>query len=575
MIRTSQIGLALVLLGFASSGFATEPRPNVLFIVLDDLNDWVGFLGGHPNVQTPHMDALAKRGVVFTNAYCVSPICGPSRAAVLTGLRPESTGAYTNAGNYRTYMPEAVTFPEVFRQHGYTTLAAGKVNHDLGVPDPLLWDQNGPDCGVLGTPFQRDELKTLPVGQTRVIHRDGLQVTLPANGGLSAIDRPTMKMNSFDWAPLDVQDNEFPDGKIAAWGAEQLLQVHDQPFFLALGFYKPHQPLFAPQRYFDLYDGESVALPRTIAGDLFDVPLPGIELAHRPWTSGTHRTVVKHNAWRQGVHAYLATVSFADAQVGRLLDALDRGAYAENTWVVLWSDHGWSLGSKEHWGKHAPWQENCRVPLVIVPPKHGAPSGFRPNTQCDIPVSLLDLYPTLLAMCGLPSRSELEGTSLLPLLADPTGSQIEDAEQKAVVITIGRGTHRVTTKRWHYLRYFDGSVEFYDRNADPHEWFNLANDPDYEEIMHNLAARTPQNERIQQFVRFGSYKCVIPREGEPELYDLEEVFGISERNDLAAKRPAVVASIAAYLRNNNLTDRRVTIRPHQSAIEKQNLETKQ
>jgi arylsulfatase A-like enzyme len=283
---------------------AADERPNVLFISLDDMNDWLGCYGGHPDAQTPNIDRLAKRGVLFTNAHCVSPICGPSRAAVLTGMRPETTGVYHNRGTYIDYVPEAVTFPEHFRANGYRALAAGKVNHGLGEPDPRLWDENGPDCGVLGTPFIGDELHTVNMTPQRVINRGPLTITLPANGGLSAIDRPNNTWDSFDWAPLDCPESEFPDRKIADWGVEQLGKERDRPFLLALGFYKPHQPFFVPRKYFDLYDPKATSLPTTIAGDLYDVPPPGRELATRPWTSGTHKTVVAHGAWRDAVRAY-------------------------------------------------------------------------------------------------------------------------------------------------------------------------------------------------------------------------------------------------------------------------------
>jgi arylsulfatase len=556
-LRRSDAELSEYFAALREPGNVSSERPNVLFIALDDLNDWVGFLGGHPDAHTPHMDRLAKRGVMFTNAFCVSPICGPSRASVLTGMRPETTGVYHNVGTYRDYRPQSVTFPEHFRAHGYATLAAGKINHDLGAPDPLLWDENGPDCGLLGTPFVDDELNTLPLGQTRLIQRGNLRITLPANGGLSAIDRRTMTWNSFDWAPLDVSDDEFPDARIAAWGTQQLARRRTEPFFLAIGFYKPHQPFFAPRKYFELYNGKQVALPPTIAGDLYDIPPPGRSLARRPWTSGTHRTVVAQRAWREAVHAYLATVSFADAQVGRLIDALDQSRHAENTWIVLWSDHGWSLGSKEHWGKHAPWRENVRVPLIIVPPLQAAPTGFQPDTRCNVPVSLLDLYPTLLAMCDLPSRPELEGDDLLPLVADPTGAGVESANGKSIVTTMGRGTHGVVTQRWHYVRYFDGSEELYDREADPQEWFNLAGESGYGAVIDRLARNLPVDNRIRQFVRHGRYKCVIPASGAPLLFDFNAVFGISEQFDVAAEHKDVVGSIQAYVREHQVTDRHV------------------
>lgn len=533
---------------------AVNTRPNVLFIVLDDMNDWLGCYGGHPQVKSPNIDRLARRGVLFANAHCVSPICGPSRAAVLTGMRPETTGVYHNKGTYADYVPDAVTFPEHFRAHGYRAFAAGKVNHGLGESDPRLWDENGPDCGVLGTPFVDDELDTTTMVPLRVIDRGRLKITLPANGGLSAIDRPNNQWDSFDWAPLDVPEDDFPDGKIANWGVEQLERQHDGPFLLALGFYKPHQPFFAPRKYFDLYDAKRIALPPTIAGDLYDVPTPGRDLATRPWTSGTHKTVMEHNAWRDAVHAYLATVSFVDALVGRAIDALDRSPYADSTWIILWSDHGWSLGEKEHWGKHVPWVESVRMPLMIVPPGNAQPDGFEPGSRCEAPVSLLDLYPTLIDACGLPRRRELEGRSLLPLVGDPHAPWTE-----AAVATVGRGTHTVFSRRWRYLRYFDGSEELYDLLDDPHEWFNLADDPNVAEIKQRLSGYTPEDKRLRQFVRWGRWKCVFPVKGDPMLFDYHGEFGISEQNDLANERPEIIRAIREHVRRQAITSRRVVM----------------
>jgi len=529
-------------------------RPNVLFISLDDMNDWLGCYGGHPDVKTPNIDRLAKRAVLFTNAHCVSPICGPSRAAVLTGMRPETTGVYHNRGKYIDYVPDAVTFPEHFRANGYVALAAGKVNHDLGEPDPRLWNENGPDCGVLGTPFVGDELHTVKMTPERIIDRGSLKITLPANGGLSAIDRPNNTWDSFDWAPLDCPETEFPDRKIADWGVEQLGKKHSKPFLLALGFYKPHQPFFAPRKYFDLYDPKKTSLPPTIAGDLYDVPAPGRELATRPWTSGTHRTVATHGAWRDAVRGYLATVSFADSLVGRVLDALDQSPHADNTWIVLWSDHGWSLGEKEHWGKHVPWRESVRMPLMIVPPKNAAPTGFAAGTRCNANVSLLDLYPTLIEACSLPDRAEVEGKSLLPLIADPEAKWSE-----VVVATIGRGTHSVSTDRWRYIRYFDGSEEMYDLRNDPREWFNVVNKADHEPVKRRLAGHIPEDKRLKQFIRWGRWKFVLPVKGKPMLFDYRGEFGISEQNDLASEHPEIVTAIQKYLDDNNVTARRVNM----------------
>jgi arylsulfatase A-like enzyme len=553
---TFLLAIAFISPAFIASPLtASEPQqPNVLFISLDDMNDWLGCSGGHPDAKTPNIDGLAKRGVMFTNAHCVSPICGPSRASVLTGMRPETTGVYHNRGKYIDYVPNAVTFAEHFRANGYKTMAAGKVNHDLGAPDPKLWNENGPDCGVLCTPFIGDELHTIKMTPERIIDRSSLKITLPANKGLSAIDRPNNTWDSFDWAPLDCPETDFPDRKIADWGVEQLHKKHEKPFLLALGFYKPHQPFFAPRKYFDLYDPKTTSLPQTIAGDLKDIPPVGRDLATRPWTSGTHKTVVEHKAWRDAVRGYLATVSFADSLVGRVLKALDKSPHADNTWIILWSDHGWSLGEKEHWGKHVPWRESVRMPLMIVPPKNFKPTGFAPGTRCKALVSLLDLYPTLVDACNLPDRKELEGQSLLPLVAAP-----KTRWNKTVVTTVGRGTHSVSSGNWRFIRYFDGSEELYDLKNDPREWTNVADKPEFAKLKKVLAAQIIEDKSLQQFARYGSWKCVFPVKGKPMLFDYHGQFGISEQNDLAADHPEVIEKIRNYIDSNRITARRLSV----------------
>jgi arylsulfatase A-like enzyme len=548
------MGLTLLMVMGAGWAPAAAPpaKPNVLMIILDDLNDWCGCLGGHPDAHTPNIDRLARRGVLFAGAHCTSPICGPSRAAVLTGMRPETTGVYHNRGTYVDYAAHAVSVQKHFMAHGYRVLGAGKVNHGLGMVVPGDWHEYGPGCGVLGTPFVDDELDCTLMNPTRTIHRGRLQVTLPMNGGLSMIDRPTNQWDSFDWGPLDLDDDDFPDGRIAAWAAEQLSGRHDGPLFLAVGFYKPHQPFFLPQKYFQMLDAGAVRLPPTMAGDLDDVPQPGRDLATRPWTSGTHKTVVEHGKWREAVHAYLATITFADAQAGRVIDALDRGPQADNTWVVLWSDHGWSLGEKEHWGKHVPWRESVRQPLIIIPPRNAPPAGFRPGSRCEAMVNLLDLYPTLIEACGLSPRGELEGRSLVPLVGDPGAAWPE-----ATVTTIGRGSHSVCTRRWRYVRYFDGSEELYDLQGDPREWVNLADDRGHAEMKRRLARHVPEDKNIRQFVRWGGWKCVFKSDGGTMLFDTHATFGISEQDDVADRHPEVVTKIAGYLRANKITARRV------------------
>ncbi len=549
------LALSLLLLSSAASELPApvpEERPNVLFLAVDDLNDWVGALQGHPDAETPHLDRLAARGVLFTNAHCASPLCGPSRAAVLTGLRPETTGCYGNAGTWADYVPDAVSLPRHLQAQGYRVLGAGKVNHGLGLRIPQDWHEYGPGCGVVGTPFTDGELACAGMLPARRVRRGALDCTLPMNGGLSLIDRPANQWDTFDWGPLDLPASAFPDGEIAAWGAEQLSRDFDSPFFLALGIYKPHQPFFLPRPCYERFDPASIHLPPTLAGDLHDVPAAGRDLATRAWTSGTHATVVRHGRWREAVAAYLAAVHFADARVGEVVDALDRSGYADDTWILLWSDHGWSLGEKEHWGKHVPWRESVRVPLIAVPPAGAAPAGFRPGTRCAAPVSLLDLYPTVLDLCGLPPRPELEGRSLLPLIAD-----VEAPWEEAVVATVGRGTHSVFAPGWRYVRWFDGTEELYELAADPREWRNRAGDPRLAAVKQRLAAHIPEDPTIHRTVRWGRWKCVLRADGEAQLFDLHAPMGIAEQEDLAAARPQVVTDIRRRLDRLGARARRV------------------
>jgi len=544
--------LLLLVLPLLTGCSKKEQKPNILFIAVDDMADWAGYLGGHPDAITPNMDRLANQGIYFTNAHCVSPICGPSRAAILTGMRPETTGCYTNQGTYIDYVPDALSLPRFFRNNNYHVMGAGKINHALGMVVADNWDEYGPDCGIVGSPFTNEELLTEGMDPTRAVPR--LNCTLPMNGGLSLIDRPDMKLNTFDWGPLDVDDSEMPDGEIAEWAVDQLGKVYDRPFFLAAGFYKPHQPLFVPRKYFDMYDIGKITLPETIKGDLDDVPQPGRDFAHAAWSAGTHKTVVEHNQWHTGVLAYLATITFADAQVGKLLNALENSRYADNTWIIFWSDHGWSLGQKEHWGKHEPWQASVKVPFIIVPPKNHTPEGFRKGVPCPAPVSLLDIYPTLAEICGLPASPELEGHSLLPLVNNPKKNW-----EEAVVTSVGRGSHSVFTRKWRYIKYFDGSQELYNLAEDPEEWTNLAGYPEYKDTLLTLAGHIPVDTRYRQFVRKGRWKAAIPVNGNIELYDIHETFGISEHNNVADENPDILKAITRYIAENNIENRNVLI----------------
>lgn len=430
---------------------ALADKPNVLFIAVDDLNDWIGVLGGHPQSVTPNIDRLCKRGMLFTNAHCAAPACNPSRAALMTGIRPSTSGVYLNSNPWRPVMPEAVTIPQHFMKHGYTALGSGKIYHGR-YPDPASWDTYFPS--------KKQQKPGDP---------------LPANRPINGIP----KTSHFDWGPVDADDSEMGDAQVADWVIKQLGKKFDKPFFLACGIYRPHLPWYVPSKYFDQFPLDDIQLPKTLADDLKDVPPAGLKMA-RP--DGDHAKVTKHKQWKHAVQGYLASVAFADKQIGRVIDALDQSPHAKDTIIVFWTDHGWHLGEKQHWRKFALWNEATRTPLAIV-----APGVTKPGSSCVQPVGLLDIYPTLIELCGLDARAELEGVSLRSLL----DQSFDGNWDRPALTTHGRNNHALRTQRYCYIRYADGGEELYDHDVDPMEWVNLAKDSKYTELKTSLSKWFP------------------------------------------------------------------------------------
>jgi len=428
-------------------------RPNVLFIAVDDLNDWADILGGHPGVQTPNINRLAGQGVCFTRAYCSAPACNPSRTSLLFGRRPSSTGVYYNGQPWTLELKEAVTLPRHFKNHGYETVGAGKIFHSLRASDSEAWD------------FYENR---------SYIFRKGISADVFQAG---------MNRDWFDWGPLKITDDEMPDMKTAGFGVNFLNQDHDRPFFLALGIFRPHLPWCVPEKYFNLYPPDKIALPKIKENDLDDLPQAGRNMALDIGTirEGDHEAILSSNNWHNAVAAYMASITFADACVGKILDALEKSKYADNTIIVLWGDHGWNLGEKQHWRKFALWEDTTRVPLII-----SIPGTAAKGAHCERVVSLLDLYPTLVKLCGLTEKKELEGRNLIPLLKNP-----DAAWPYGVVMTQGRNTHAIRTERWRYIRYSDESEELYDHAKDSHEWTNLAEQPQYIKIKAELGQWLP------------------------------------------------------------------------------------
>jgi arylsulfatase A-like enzyme len=442
---------------------ATAP-PNVLFLSVDDMNDWVGCLDGYPGVHTPNIDRLARRGVLFTDAHCPAPVCNPSRTAILTGWAPWRTGVYNNEQWWRPALPDAVTLPQYFRRNGYHAAGAGKVFHHVaGFNPPDQWDE-----------FQLQEFDD-PWYRRAEWYPWVKKIPAPPGHPFNGLhDFP----GEFDWGVLPYEEREYGDMRAVEFGQRFLERKHAKPFFLALGLWHPHIPLFAPRNYFDLYPEDSVRIPEVPPDDLGDVPPIGQQFA--AFRRDEHERIVREGKWKSAVRAYLAAISFADKMVGQIVDSLDNSPYARNTILVFWSDNGWHLGEKQHWHKSTLWQRSTHVPMIFAGPGIAAAGVNR--TQ---PAGLLDLYPTLLELCRLPRRHDLDGESLVPLLRNPR------ARRKPAVSTYLAGNHAVITERWRYIRYRDGGEELYDRTADPHEWKNLAAESGHAKRKRELARWLP------------------------------------------------------------------------------------
>ena len=446
-----------------------ETKPNVLFIAVDDLNDMVGFLRNHPGVKTPNMDKLAARGVNFTRAYCAAPGCAPSRGALLTGRRPSTTGNYTNRDDWRKnpHSKELTTLPESFQKAGYLTRGGGKIYHSFtfikkgytGHFDPEPWDEYFPsEESQMPTEVSP---KKWPVNSSEKFYK-----------------------GHFDWASLDIDDDEMADGKVVSWAEKQLREKHEQPLFLAVGIYRPHVPWWTPKEYFDQHPLDAIRLPEVQTDDLADLPEIVRKNKFREW----HKWVTGNGQWERAVQGYLASMTFADAMVGRLLTALENGPNADNTIIVLWSDHGYHLGHKERWEKFALWEQTTHVPLIFADTRPDP--AWPQKAKCEQPVSLLDIYPTLVELCRLAPVEGLEGKSLAPQLREPS-----KATRRAVITTHKYKNHAIRDARWRFIRYADGSEELYDHEADPNEFTNLANDPKHAETMARLAKHLPSQNR--------------------------------------------------------------------------------
>ena len=453
---------------------ALGPRPaeaanngtNVLFIIVDDLNDWVSHLkgeaGGGPPVTTtftPNIDALARSGVTFTRAYAPAPVCNPSRAALFGGRRPGFTGIYDNSHDWKAAYKarNIVPLTKHFKANGYNVMGLGKIYHPT-----------------------KSSVADYSNGQLFTSYAAG------SGGGGGALNLSGLNLGTFDYGtPSSANtDSEMLDYNLATAAIAKINQQHTQPFFIAVGFSKPHLPWYVPASYFNAFALNNNLRPPTIADDLGDVPPPGDVLAHgfgfhNP-PKDTHAAVntSANNRWNAAVRGYLASVKFVDGQIGRVLAALDASPHKDNTIVVLMGDHGFHLGEKEHWHKFALWERTNRTPLIFRAP------GMAENRRSARPVDLMAVYPTLTQLCGVPApASGFDNVSIRALLQNPSGT----APRSFALSTYwngvdgagGKAVHSARNARYHYIRYADGSEELYDHQNDPNEFTNQASNPAY------------------------------------------------------------------------------------------------
>lgn len=456
-------------MGFSFHESFSQPaeKPNVLFITLDDMNDWTTLFNKHNPVKTPNLERLAQRGAFFTRAYCSSPACNPSRASVMTGTRPHKTGIYGNSSDWRNAIPRIKTVQRYFKENGYFVCGSGKIFHhhnNWAFHDNASFDEYL--MMSINEPYPDKKLNGLEGYGSR----------------------------NTDWGPWPDDISKTADFRTAAYAISKLQQKHDQPFFLNIGIYKPHSPFFAPQEFFDRYPVRDIKMPRLKPDDWNDLP-SGAQNLLRPtkwfWEGMVKATTENEHAYRDFIRAYQSCATFADAMVGKIIDVLDKSPYKENTIIVLWSDHGFHLGEKDHIEKFALWERTTHIPFIVI-----APGLTKPGMRIEKPVDMTTIYPTLAELCGLKIPEHADGFSLVPLL------QNRSVEIPPALMTYMEGNHAVRTERWRYIQYADGTEELYDHNNDPDEWNNVA--------------RLPANRMI-----IDQLKAYIPGDNAPQVKDLK------------------------------------------------------
>lgn len=464
-------GVLLMVSGLTAPAVAVQDRPNVIFFAFDDLCDWISPMG-YDQAITPNLDRLARQGVTFTNAHTAGTYCSPSRAAIFTGRHATTTGVYRTQVYFRDH-PELTPLQQSFHNAGYHTFGGGKLfHHPEGFMDRRGWTEF----------FVRNESQK---NEGWPLDSWGEDTPIPDpfpaskyNEGKTQVSGLFLEYGSI---PND-REEDMADTKRINWACSVLERSHDAPFFLGVGVYAPHFPNYAPQKYFDRYRREEIELPIYKEDDLDDLP----EIIRKPKTARKnrhHKRLSELGIIDEAILGYLASVSYADAMLGRVLDALAQSPYRDNTIVVIWSDHGYHHGEKGDWGKHTLWERTSNVPFIWAGP------GVASDQKIETTVSLIDMYPTFVELCGLAEDLGLEGESLASVLAYP-----DSAKDRDVFLPFLRpNAYAVINRDWRYIRYDDGSEELYNLHLDPHEWENLALNPDYDAIKTRLEKSAPRD----------------------------------------------------------------------------------
>ncbi|MCB9258781.1 MAG: sulfatase [Ignavibacteriales bacterium] len=458
-IKKFTLNLILIYLLTLTLKVYGQRKPNVLFIAIDDLNDYVNCMDGSIKIPTPNIDKLAQQGILFTNAHCQAPICGPSRASIMTGLFPSTSGNYLQLKDVdikksNKTTRNAIFLPDYFEQHGYKTMAVGKIYHNGDAAK--TFDEYGGRFSWMG-PKPKERFKYDP---SKIDGKKGSTQT--------------------DWGAYPEHDSLMTDYQSAKWAVNKLQQTHDMPFFMAVGFVRPHVPWYAPKKWFEMFPIDSIKTPPYKKDDFDDIPEFAKKVADAPMMPTTEE-LIKSGEWKDVLQAYMACVAFVDAQVGKVIDALEKSKYADNTIVVLWADHGYHLGEKNRFAKQALWERDTRT-ILIFKDINGI-SGIK----SDNPVQLIDIYPTLLDLCDLPPNKMTEGHSLKSLINNTN----KDWSNPAISF-YGKGNIAIRNNQYRLIQYEDHSIELYDLINDPNEWHNLAESIEHQEIIKELIQFIPE-----------------------------------------------------------------------------------